>query len=391
MTRYLPMLAKSAEEPFDDNDWSFELKWDGIRAIAYVGESLSLRSRNGREIAPQFPELEGLVRRAPGTVLDGEIIAMADGRPDIQAILPRLQAGDGRLPPSRVKNPVTYIVFDILERDGRPLIALPLSERRQVLALAVTEDPRVAITVPVTGRGRDYYRAAIARGLEGVIAKRDNSAYEPGRRSDSWLKIKGQRTCDCIIAGYTPGQGGRGPAFGALILGLYENTDEQRTGEGISPPDRGERTGVSDSPAVSGHLIYIGKVGTGFSDRDLVSLRDLFLPLRTRTPPLAGTDPGERVLWLHPELVCEVAYQQLTRDRKLRIPRFVRLRADKMPEECTSDQLTEYTISPGGDGKADPDLSSKRRRGGRLISGTGHGMTSLPSPRVTVTPRGTRH
>lgn len=114
------MLAKSVEEPFDDNDWSFELKWDGIRAIAYVGKTLSVRSRNGSEIAPQFPELEELVRRAPGTVLDGKIIAMTNGKPDIQAILPRLQSANGRLPPNLVQNPVTYIVLTSLNGTAGP-------------------------------------------------------------------------------------------------------------------------------------------------------------------------------------------------------------------------------------------------------------------------------
>ncbi len=145
-----------------------------------------------------------------------------EGRPDIQALLPRLQAGTGRFRTCQVKNPVTYIIFDILEKDKKPLLDLPFSERRKILENSVREGPHVILSVPVEARGEDYYKAAIAKGLEGVMAKRKDSPYEPGLRSGAWLKIKAEKTCDCVIAGYTPGQGGRGPTFGALILGLYE-------------------------------------------------------------------------------------------------------------------------------------------------------------------------
>ena len=125
------MLAGTADAPFDSDHWFFEIKWDGIRAISYIDTDLSIRSRNGREIAGQFPELAELRELAPGTVIDGEIVAMTRGRPDIQAVLPRLQAGSGSVPASFPEVPVTYIVFDILEADGKPVISLPLSDRRR--------------------------------------------------------------------------------------------------------------------------------------------------------------------------------------------------------------------------------------------------------------------
>jgi DNA ligase D-like protein (predicted 3'-phosphoesterase) len=335
------MLPESAAGPFSSDEWLFEIKWDGVRAIAYVNDTFSLRSRNDRELAGQFPELGGLATLAPGTVLDGEIVAMSDGRPDIQALLTRVRAVR-RLPPGDGVAPVTYIIFDILEKDGKDLTALPLSERRKVLEDSVREGPHVALSVPVLGRGEEYFQAAVARGLEGVMAKRGDSPYEPGIRSGSWLKIKTQRTCDCVIAGYTSGRGRRGPAFGALLLGLYESG-----GDGAPLPEKGgsgltSRT-VPDSLETR-KLVSVGKVGTGFRERDLADLMAVFSRYRTPVQQLEeGRSDGE-VVWLEPVLVCEVAFQAVTRDGKLRIARFIRLRPDKRAGECTLDQLRETDV-----------------------------------------------
>jgi bifunctional non-homologous end joining protein LigD len=195
-TRYQPMLSRSANGPFNGDAWYFEIKWDGIRAIAYVDDVLSIRSRNDLELAAQFPELAELVNLAPDTVLDGEIVVMSGGKPDIQALLPRLQTGTGRSPPVKIKIPVTYIVFDILEKNKKSLLDLPFSDRRKILEESVTEGPHIILSVPVEARGEDYYKAAIAKGLEGVMAKRKDSLYEPGLRSGAWLKIKMEKTCD---------------------------------------------------------------------------------------------------------------------------------------------------------------------------------------------------
>jgi DNA ligase D-like protein (predicted ligase)/DNA ligase D-like protein (predicted 3'-phosphoesterase) len=303
--RYQPMLAATAPAPFSDDNWLFEIKWDGVRAIATVGTIVSLRSRNNKELAGHFPELSELIALAPGTVLDGEIVVMSGGKPDMQALLPRLlETTPGALAP-----PVTYIVFDILRLGTDDLTNLPLTERRRILPSAVREGAHVVISVPIEGKGEDYYRAAVAQGLEGVMAKRKDSPYEPGVRSGAWLKIRALKTCDCVIAGYTPGRGGRSPAFGALLLGLYdENT-----------------------------LVPVGKVGTGFSDRLLAELRTKFAPLITAVPQLKGINGT--VTWLEPVLVGEVGYMEVTREHKLRIPRFLRLRTDKPAVTCTIDQL----------------------------------------------------
>ena len=308
LIRYLPMLAGSAPAPFSSDDWLFEIKWDGVRAIATVDDRVSLRSRNNTDLTGRFPELAELLALAPSTVLDGEIVVMSGGKPDIQELLPRLQ---GERAPGPGAAPVTYIVFDILCREGTDLTRLPLTERRRILREAVREGPHVVISEPVAGNGEDYYRAAVAAGLEGIMAKRADSPYEPGVRSRTWLKIKAGRTCDCVIAGYTPGRGGRSPVFGALLLGLYE--------------------GMVHVP--------VGKVGTGFSDRLMADLIAAFAPYITPEPQFPGI--REKVFWLEPVLVCEVGYLTVTRDRKLRMPRFIRRRTDKPAAACTTDQLND--------------------------------------------------
>jgi len=343
---YLPMFAKTAHGPFNNDEWLFEIKWDGVRAIATGKDTVSLMSRNGHELIGQFPELTELRRLAPGTVLDGEIVVMSGGKPDIQSLLSRLQQGDRKTDFPGEAFPVTYIVFDILEKDKKSLIGLPLAERRKILEQAVTEGPHTVISVPVVARGEDYYRAAIAQGLEGIMAKRMDSHYEPGLRSETWLKIKAEKTCDCVIAGYTPGKGSRNQTFGALILGLYENESIP-----VSPPDKTGRSIGTRSSSHSGstgdQLVYIGNVGTGFSDKDLHDLMHTFSSLKTGTPQFVVADHDPALVWLEPVLVAEVAYMEVTGDRKLRMPRFTRIRSDKQAEECTTDQFADVTIEPG--------------------------------------------
>jgi bifunctional non-homologous end joining protein LigD len=355
-TRYMPMLSRSAPGPFNGDEWFFEIKWDGVRAIAYVNDDLSLRSRNDRELAGQFPELSELLTLAPGTVLDGEIVAMTKGKPDIQALLGRLQEHPGRLSPQRASVPVTYIVFDILKKGKKSLLDLPLTERRKILKQAVREGTHVILSVPVESRGVDYFHAAIAQGLEGVMAKRKDSLYEPGLRSPAWLRIKRRKTCDCVIAGYTQGQGSRSQTFGALILGLYENVSDSSLSPSITNDSKMILPSVSRNIVKPGkRLVYIGKVGTGFSDRDLSVLSDSFSATTTSIPQLPDVGQSEKIIWLKPFIVCEVAYQQVTRDKKLRIPRFIRVRPDKKPEDCTTDQLTQEQVHPEHTGLVVPN------------------------------------
>jgi bifunctional non-homologous end joining protein LigD len=310
--RYKPMLAKEAKAPFTDADWIFEVKWDGFRAIAYVDAELNVRSRNQKELLDNFSELQELRQLAHNVVLDGEIIVLTEGKVDFQALLERGKATSPRdVALKTARLPVAYVIFDILEKDGKPLLDLPLVERKRILKESVKEGEHVLLSEYIEEKGEAYYEAVLEKGLEGVMAKKKNSHYEPGIRSGDWLKIKKIRTCDCVIFGYTQGTGARKSTFGALLLGLYSE-QEQAT--------------------------YVGKVGTGFSQKTLEELSEKFQKLITDNAPFE-LGIGEKATWLKPELVCEIAYQVVTKDGRLRMPRFLRLRDDKKPGDCKVDQL----------------------------------------------------
>jgi bifunctional non-homologous end joining protein LigD len=310
---YKPMLARLAQQPFSGKDWLFEIKWDGFRAIAYVNQAFSLKSRNGKELKYNFPELEELTQLTSNVVLDGEIVVVQEGKPDFQALLERGQATSPvEIELQAKRSPVVYVVFDILEKDGVSLVDLPLTERKRILQDSVKQGKHVLLSDFVEEKGVAYYRVALEKGLEGVMAKKKNSVYEQGARSGSWLKIKKLRSCDCVIFGYTKGSGARSETFGALLLGLYD----------------GEKP------------VYVGKVGTGFSQALLQTLSERFQQLKTSEAAFEPDIPDE-VTWLKPELVCEVGYQVVTHDVRLRMPRFLGLREDKLPSECTLDQIMQ--------------------------------------------------
>jgi bifunctional non-homologous end joining protein LigD len=317
MTRtYKPMLARLAPQPFSSDAWLFEIKWDGFRAIAYVNEEFSLRSRNNKELIHVFPELEELKQLASNVVLDGEIVVVKDGKTDFQALLERNQATSPiEIELQEKRSPVVYIVFDILEKDGNTLVDLPLTERKRILKESVKEGKHVLLSDFVETKGKAYYKIALEKGLEGVMAKKKGSFYEPGVRSGNWLKIKKLRSCDCIILGYTKGSGFRSGTFGALLLGLYSD----------------------------GQLVYVGKVGTGFSQSMLKTLSKKFQQLKADTA-LLSVDITDEITWLKPDIVCEVTYQTVTKDKRLRMPRFTGLRSDKLPSECTVDQIAQSEL-----------------------------------------------
>lgn len=309
---YKPMLAQPADRPFSSEDWIFEVKWDGIRAISYINGDLSIRSRNDKELKFNFPELEELRGLTKNSILDGEIVVMKEGKADFQALAQRSRATSTQeIKYMSGQSPATYVVFDILEKDGQFLVNLPLIERKKLLKKYVHEGQHVVLSDFIEKDGEAYYEAAIAKGVEGIMAKKKDGQYEPGARSANWLKIKKTLTCDCVIFGYTIGQGARKPTFGALVLGLLGNQGP----------------------------VYIGKVGTGFSQKEADSLLKTFEPIQSKSKTLEGVDVGEEIVWLKPETVCEVAYQNVTKDGRLRMPRFRGIRTDKLPSECTLDQV----------------------------------------------------
>ena len=225
MTRtrfYRPMLAFDTQKAFTDAEWIFEIKWDGFRAIAYVEEPFSLRSRNGKELKKIFPELQQLTSLGRNIVVDGEIVIMQQGVPDFQTLLKRGQAvSTGEIQRQMQRAPAVYIVFDMLEKDGKPLLDLPLMERKAILKDSLKEGPNVLLCDYIEDKGEAYFGLILEKGLEGVVAKRKGSRYEEGLRTGSWLKIKKLKTCDCIIFGYTRGENVRQQTFGALLMGLY--------------------------------------------------------------------------------------------------------------------------------------------------------------------------
>ncbi|HUK84577.1 MAG TPA: DNA polymerase ligase N-terminal domain-containing protein, partial [Candidatus Acidoferrum sp.] len=236
------------------------------------------------------------------------------GKPDFQALLERGQAvSSGEIHRQTNLAPVSYIVFDILEKDGKSLTNLSLMERKQILKDSLKEGSNVFLSDFIEEKGEAYFKLVLEKGLEGVMAKNKESHYEEGLRTGSWLKIKKLKTCDCIIFGYTQGTQSRGKTFGALTLGLYDKSDQP---------------------------VYVGKVGTGFTQEMLGILMDKFEKLKTDKAPFKA-EAGDKVTWLEPKLVCEVAFQVVTKDLRLRMPRFKGLREDKAPKDCTVDQLAE--------------------------------------------------
>lgn len=287
-----PMLARIGE-PFDAADHLFEIKWDGVRAITYV-ESATLRmhGRRRRDLASRYPELKNLVTLPDGTVLDGELVVLqADGRPDFGAIISRENGSPARAEAAARVHPVTYIVFDMLYEDHRPLLDLPLSSRRQRLEalVAAAQIPRLVMSEAVVGNGRDLFVAACERGLEGIVAKRIDSRYRPGERTAAWQKIKPVQAINCLILGFEP-DGARD--FKSLIIA----TD------------------------FDGRLQCVGKVGSGL-DRAAKTALLPQLQARRAKAPLVDTDLEGA--WVEPGLFCRVSFLERTEAGSLRAPVFL--------------------------------------------------------------------
>lgn len=300
------MLATPRSEPFDSEEYIFEVKWDGTRTIAFCGDDLRLQNRRLMDITYRYPEIRPRLRRA--AVLDGELVVMHAGRPDFQRLQQRERVRDDFQASILADElPATYVVFDILHLEDRSLMGLPLEERLRLLDEVIVPGGNVSLSEPIRHEGVAFFEAAKKRGLEGIMAKRLDSPYLPGRRVEFWLKIKTYRSLDCVICGLTVGRGARSPLFGALILGAYRG----------------------------GELVFIGKVGTGFHEAIMAEIEELSRTLVDDCPLSVepAVEPGVKV-WLRPSLVCEVKYLEFTKDGKLRSPVFVRLRRDLEPEEC---------------------------------------------------------
>jgi bifunctional non-homologous end joining protein LigD len=311
---YAPMLAEGGWKPFDRDGWWFEPKFDGIRSITSMAtDRTRLITRNGRDVTDKYPELlmvHELVNQV-NAVLDAEIVAFdEDGKNSFEALQQRMNLSNEReIKRIAQKIPVALVAFDLLWLDGQDLTGLTLEERRELLETIVETDHRLQVITHVEREGKAFVQAARELGLEGVVAKRVGSRYQPGRRSPDWRKIKLTNTQDCVILGWTPGQGGRTGSFGALLVGAYDD----------------------------GVLRWIGQVGTGFTQKTLDLVLERLTPLVRPSPP--GDDPelaGVRgATFVEPNVVCEVEYLEITKSsNKMRAPSFKGLREDKVPEDC---------------------------------------------------------
>jgi bifunctional non-homologous end joining protein LigD len=309
-----PMLAEGGWKAFDDPRWWFEPKFDGIRSTTYLSTDLTrLVTRRGRDVTHQYPELHlvhELVDQV-NAVVDAEIVAFDDdGKNSFEALQQRMNLQNEReIKRASTKIPVALIAFDLLWLNGRSTIDLTLEERRELLLAVAETDERLQLVTHVEGDGKDFAGVARELGLEGVVAKRTGSRYQPGRRSPDWRKIKLTNTQDCVVLGWTPGQGGRSGTFGALLVGAYED----------------------------GKLLWVGQVGTGFTHQTLDRLMAELQPIVRSSP--AGDDPElgkvKGATFVDPQLVCEVEYLEITKStHKMRAPSFKGLRDDKLPDEC---------------------------------------------------------
>jgi bifunctional non-homologous end joining protein LigD len=303
---YDPMLAfLGGREDLERAGYIFEPKLDGTRALCYVNTDMHFINRRGHEITERYPEFNfrGHIKAA-SCVLDGEVIVYdRQGNPSFALLQKREQSKTSSAKLLSVNHPATYVVFDLVELEGKDLTALRLEERKQLLSEVLLDGEHVQ-TIVSTKDAHKLWSIVEARKLEGVMAKRIGSRYEPGKRSEAWIKIKALKTIDCVVIGFTSEK----RAISALALGLYFG-DELR---------------------------FVGRVGTGFTEKYLEQLRPLLDALVTEEAPVAG-QPDHPTIWVRPELVAEIEYLMLTRDWHLRAPSFRRLRYDKDPRECTSD------------------------------------------------------
>jgi bifunctional non-homologous end joining protein LigD len=311
-TKLAPMLPTLVKAPPPGDDWAFEVKWDGVRAVAYIeGGRVRLESRNLLEITKQYPEVSELGESlgAHQVVLDGELVAFDDdGRPSFELLQQRM----GLTSPNVIRRrreqvPVTYLVFDLLFLDGHATMRLAYEQRRKLLSEIVSSGPTWQVPEYHVGDGAAMLAATAARGLEGVVGKRLDSSYEPGRRTQTWVKVKNSLAQEFVICGYTRGEGNRSSTLGALLIGYYDGDT----------------------------LRYAGKVGTGLTEAFMAQLLPRLHSLERDTKPFVDSKPPAGSTYVEPELVCEVSFTEWTSGGMIRHPSFKGLRTDKSPREVS--------------------------------------------------------
>jgi bifunctional non-homologous end joining protein LigD len=310
-TRIEPMLATAGQLPPDDGDWAYEFKWDGMRVLLWIdGGRPRAVSRNGTDITDSYPELRafGAAMGSRQALLDGELVVLgADGKPSFAQLQHRMHASSPvSIRKAAASHPVSLVIFDLLHVDGTSLIGLDYDHRRSALEDLDIGASGWAITPSFTSdEGSRVFRTAVDLGMEGVVAKRRSSTYQPGRRSRDWIKVKNQHMQEVVIGGFTQGNGSRRGDFGALLLGV---------------------------PSGDRRLTFIGKVGTGFTDRSRAELASELRRMGRSTSPFDERLPAaldKAATWVTPKLVGEVRYSEWTPDGNLRHPVWRGLRPDR--------------------------------------------------------------
>ena len=295
------MLAKETDNAFDSAEWVYEIKWDGYRAVAEVSPNeIKLYSRNGNDFAQNYPIVATALKIIKhDAVLDGEIVVLNEkGFPDFQKIQHYAE---------NAQFPICYYVFDLLSLDGNDLTHLPLTDRKELLKLLISINDVIKYSDHVIEKGIAFFKAAVKNNLEGIMAKKADSEYYAGKRTNDWLKIKNHKSADVIICGYTAPTGSR-KYFGSLVLGIIKKNN----------------------------LEHVGHAGTGYDEEMLKTVFNLLQPLvQNESPFLEKIITNNKVTWVKPKIICEVKFTEWTKDEKLRHPVFLRIRNDKNVKQTT--------------------------------------------------------
>jgi bifunctional non-homologous end joining protein LigD len=314
----VPMLARLSKMPPDEDDYGFEVKWDGIRAIVYSGAEpgeITIENRNLRDITFKYPELHELA--GLDAVIDGEVVALDEkGRPSFERLQGRMHLStEAAVKARRADTPAHFMAFDLIWHEGRDLTGLPYTERRAALEALDLNGPNWQTPAWRRGQGTALLDAAKAQGLEGVMAKRLDSPYCPGKRTSYWLKIKAKMNQELVIGGWLPGEGRRLNTLGALLIGYYDD---------------------------AGNFRYAGRVGTGFKERDLqLLMTELKARAREDSPFTLPPEPPRQAFFVEPELVAEVEFTEWTREGILRHPAYKGLRDDKPAQDVVREVPAE--------------------------------------------------
>lgn len=293
-----PMLIGKEGEAFDSPDYIYELKLDGVRGLAYLGDTAELRNKRNLRVSPLYPELSETHKQVTGhCILDGEFVVISEGKPNFSEMQRRaLMSNRTKIQLAASLLPVSFVAFDILYLQGKQLTALPLMERKTILTETVRESARLSVSRYFEEGGSQLCALTEQQGLEGVVAKLRDSRYYFGKRTKEWIKIKNMQDDDFVVCGYIRKSGG----VTSLVLGQYR----------------------------AGELAYKGHVTLG------VSVGSRILTAEQGSAPFQPPPGNERAVWLRPELVCTVKYMEKNERGSLRQPVFKGLRDDKSPASC---------------------------------------------------------